>query len=122
MPVYRISVIVILILLVLDSCNFVTDEADVTYLVTGAASGFDVRYRDAEGVLVLERIQAGSESDVWQYDFTADAGEILFISARYYDINSGIRIRILLDGKIFREASSRFDTSAFVVVSGTIPY
>ncbi len=122
MTMYRLWVTVILILLLPGSCDYATDETAVTYLVTGAASGFDVRYRDAEGELVFERIQTSSESDVWQYDFTADEGEILYISAKYYDVNSGVRIRILLDGKKFREASSRSDTTAFVVLSGTVPY
>ena len=87
--------------------------------MTDSDSGFDVRYWNSDGELIFVEVKTQSESDVWEYSFDTEPGGILFISAIYYDVNSKIKIRILLDGKIFREASSRYDTSNFVVVSGT---
>lgn len=106
----------------LISCDQSIHEVQVTYLVTDSDSGFDVRYRNSEGEVIYEQVETGSESDVWDYSFMADPGQILFVSTNYYDVASKIKVRILLDGKIFREASSRYDTSNFVVVSGTVPY
>ena len=106
----------------LIACDQAVEGVAVTYVVTDSDSGFDVRYRNADGKLVSETVVTDSETDVWKYAFETDPGEIVFISANYYDVNSKIRVRILVDGKIFREASSLYDTANFVVVSGTVPY
>ncbi|HNS17855.1 MAG TPA: hypothetical protein PKI34_08545 [Bacteroidales bacterium] len=118
----HLLVLSILAIIPLISCNKAIQEVTITYSITDSDSGFDVRYRNDEGNVVFEKVSTDSESDVWKYTFEADPGEILFISANYYDVNSKIKVRIMLDGKIFREASSRYDTSNFVVVSGTVPY
>lgn len=120
--IQRFLWIIVVLIFGIISCDQVNDDVDVTYLITDSDSGFDVRYRDAEDDLVFEKVETSSESDIWKYTFPAEAGDILFIAANYYDVNSKIRIRILLDNKIFREASSHYDTVNFVVVSGTVPF
>jgi hypothetical protein len=52
----------------------------------------------------------------------AEEGSIIFVSAKYTDINSAIKVQLKLDGKIYKEGSSTADTIRFVTVSGTIPY
>ncbi len=118
----QLLVISIFMIFALVSCDRSFNEVTATYVVTDSDSGFDVRYRNADGEVVFEKVVTDSESDVWEYTFPADEGEILFISTNYYDVNSKIKVRILMDGKIFREGSSRYDTVNFVVVSGTVPY
>jgi hypothetical protein len=118
----KLSMIFILTIFSLIACDQAVEEVAVTYMVTDSDSGFDVRYRNTDGELVSEKVTTDSETDVWKYVFEADPGEIVFISANYYDVNSKIRVQIMLDGKIFREASSRYDTTDFVVVSGTVPW
>ena len=116
------SMIFLLTIFSLIACDQAVEGVAVTYVVTDSDSGFDVRYRNADGKLVSETVVTDSETDVWKYAFETDPGEIVFISANYYDVNSKIRVRILVDGKIIREASSLYDTANFVVVSGTVPY
>ncbi len=118
----RLLILSVVMIFTFASCEVAVEEVAVTYLITDSDSGFDVRYRDSRGELISVQVKTQSESDVWRYTFGTNPGEIVFVSANYYDINSKIKVRILLDGKIFREASSLYDTSNFVVVSGTVPY
>ena len=118
----RVLILSIIMTFAFASCERKTEAVAVTYMITDSDSGFDVRYRDSQGELISEQVETQSESDVWRYVFDSDPGGIVFVSANYYDVNSKIKVRILLDGKIFREASSWYDTSNFVVVSGTVPY
>jgi hypothetical protein len=118
----KILVVSILTIFAFISCEKSVEEVTATYLVTDSDSGFDIRYRNSEGELIFTEVETQSESDVWEYSFDTDPGEILFVSTNYYDVNSKIKVRILLDGKVFREGSSRYDTLNFVVVSGTVPF
>jgi hypothetical protein len=52
----------------------------------------------------------------------ADEGEIVFVSAIYKDINSRINVRILIDGKVYKQGASKYDTVRYVTVSGTVPF
>ena len=65
---------------------------------------------------------ASSMQDQWSYSFIADQGDIVFVSGNYKDINSGLNIRILVDGKVYKQGSSIGDTVKFVTVSGVVPY
>ena len=94
----------------------------VTYIITDSDSGFDVNYRDGDGNLHNEKVATQSAEDVWTYSFDALEGEIVFVSAIYKDINSAIRIQVLIDGKVYKEGGSTGDTTKYVTVSGTVPY
>ena len=109
------------ILLVLVSCQK-DREKQVSYLVTKSISGFDVNYRTTDGSLLSEHIETSSAQDVWQYEFTAEEGDIVFVSAIYDDIASAISVQILIDGKVYKQGSSAQDTVKYVTVSGTVPF
>jgi len=94
----------------------------ITYYITDSDSGFDVKYRDANGELVNESVVTESDSDIWRYDFVGEKGDIVFISAIYYDSNSKLKVQLRMDGKVYKEAYSEYDTTNFIVVSGTVPY
>ena len=94
----------------------------VSYRITNSVSGFDVNYLDVNRSLQTEKVVTQSAQDVWTYLFDAEKGDIVFVSAIYKDINSGIRIQILVNGKVFKEGSSTADTTKYLTVSGTIPY
>lgn len=112
---------IIPILLFLFSCQK-DREKQVSYLVTRAISGFDVNYRAADGALISEHIVTSSAQDEWKYHFTAEEGDIVFVSASYDDIASAIAVQILIDGKVYKQGSSAQDTIKFVTVSGTVPF
>ena len=97
-------------------------EVKVSYIVTKAISGFDISYRNADGKVMSEWVNTSSAEDRWNYNFTASEGDIVYVSARYYDITSAINVQILVDGKVYKQGSSVHDTVSYVTVSGTIPY
>lgn len=118
----KITVMTLMVLFIHNSCDINEEERSVTYRISNNHSGFDVTYRIADGSLNKATIDISSKEDIWTYNFTGTEGDIVYVSANYKDINTGIRIQILLDGKTFKQGSSLYDTLNFVTVSGTIPY
>jgi len=112
---------IITILLLFVSCQK-DREKQVSYLITKSISGFEVNYRTQDGSLLSEQIETSSAQDVWKYDFTAEQGDIVFVSAIYNDIASAITVQILIDGKVYKQGSSVQDTVKYVTVSGTVPF
>jgi len=113
--------LLIILLPLLLSCEK-NGDIPVRYHATGAVSPFTVTYLDETGSLVTLQVPVESAEDEWDYAFTSSKGEIVYLSAIYKDITSGINLSILIDGKIYKQASSQFDTIHYVIVSGTIPY
>jgi choline kinase len=109
------------VLLLFVSCQK-TNDKQVSYLISKSVSGFSVNYRTADGSLVKEEVSVSSAEDRWQYDFMAEEGDIVFVSAIYKDIHSAINVQIIVDGKVYKQGSSIQDTVKYVTVSGTIPY
>ena len=109
------------VILIMISCERDNDKT-VKYLVTNSVSGFDLNYVNEQGTLVSVQVPASSAGDKWAYSFIGEEGDIVFASGIYKDINSAIKIQVLIDGKVFKEGSSSHDTTRYVTVSGTIPY
>lgn len=109
------------LILFLISCEK-TKESKVQYVITKAISGFDVNYRTSDGDLVTESVATSSAEDRWYYTFTAEEGDIVFVSAIYKDVNSAINVQVLIDGKVYKQGSSKQDTVNYVTVSGTVPF
>jgi hypothetical protein len=112
--------IFITVSLFLLSCNKETERM-VTYRITDSVSGFDVRYYNQSGTLVSEKVPTQSALDVWNYSFPSEDGGIVFVSANYKDPQSAIKVQIMVDGKIYKQAASKNDTISFITVSGVIP-
>ena len=109
------------IMLIMASCERDYDKT-VKYLVTNSISGFSLNYVNEHGDLISIQVPASSAQDIWTYSFIGEEGDIVFASGIYKDINSAIKIQVLIDGKVFKEGSSNQDTIRYVTVSGTIPY
>ena len=97
------------------------NEKQIKYLITDSASDYEISFRNENGNLVDKSVSVESEEDEWFYEFTGKKGQILYVSAIYKNIESGINVKILIDGKVYKEAQSLYDTLSYVVVSGTIP-
>ena len=104
------------------SCKKNNEPVTVTYRVSENDSGFSVTYRDANEQLVKKTVEVASSEDIWTYSFEGKEGDIVYLSVLYKDINSGIKAQVLLDGKVYKQSSSQYDTLSFVTVSGTVPY
>lgn len=112
---------VLFIMVSFSSCEKQYEKKTVTYQITKSVSGFNVNYRNELQELIKEKIVTNSAEDKWTYSFKAKPRDIVFVSANYKDISSAIDIKILIDGKVYKQASTKFDTTMFVTVSGTIP-
>lgn len=104
------------------SCEVNNDQRKVTYRISENSTGYKVQYIDENENLITEYIMPASSQDIWSYSFDGKEGVIIYVSSIYNNINDGILIEILLDGKIFKQGSSLYDTLNYVTVSGTIPY
>lgn len=113
--------IFILLLFFMVSCEK-ENKKQVKYLITDSVSDYEVSYRDKNGDQINKSVSVESKEDKWIYEFSGEEGQIVYVSAIYKDINSGIDVKILIDGKVYKEAQSLYDTLSYVVVSGTIPY
>ena len=118
----KIFIVLLSILLMLTIGCEKESKQKVTYRITNSVSGFEVNFLDDENVLRNEKIFTQSEEDIWLYSFYALKGDIVFVSAIYKDINSALKVQVLLNGKVFKEGSSISDTTNYVTVSGTIPF
>jgi hypothetical protein len=116
----RILTLIALIAVLAIGCE--KEEQLVEYRITKSISGFDVNYRDASGNLITQQVNTSSAEDTWSYSYSGEAGDIVFVSAKYDDINSSIKVQILIDQKVYKEGSSTNDTIKYVTVSGTVPY
>ncbi len=94
----------------------------VTYMVTGAVSAYNLQYLDNQNILVKTTVTPQSAQDVWRYDFEAEQGDVVYMNGKYDDIHSGLKLQLLINGKLYKQASTEGDTISYVVVSGVVPY
>ena len=117
----KLIIFAILGIFIFSSCEK-REERKVEYRASNAISDYQICYRLPSGELKTETITASSQQDQWSYYFVAEQGEIVYVSGNYKDINSGLNIRILIDGKVYKQGSSIGDTIRYVTVSGVVPY
>jgi len=117
----KILIPIISILFVLTSCTD-TNKKNVKYMATGAISAYNLQHMDSNSELTNLEFVPQSAQDIWSYSYIADEGDIVYLSGNYKDINSSLKLMILIDGKVYKQASNTADTIAFLTISGTIPY
>ena len=117
--VFKYCILIISIIFVSCSDSY---NRKVTYKATGAISAYNLQYLNENNELIEEVITPNSAQDTWQYDFLSEEGSIVYISGYYKDINSSLKILILVDGSIYKQGNSQNDTLRYLTVSGTIPY
>ncbi len=106
---------------IFNACKKEAEYKTVTYQITNSHSGFYVNYLNGNAVITKDTVVTASAADIWTYSFKALPRDIAFVSAIYKDSASAILVRILVDGKVFRQGASKNDTTMYVTVSGTIP-
>lgn len=103
------------------SCNK-TAPVPITYHASGAISTFTVKYTDANGNLQTTQFNPQSAQDVWQFSFNGEQGDIVYVSGKYTDAYSALKLMIKINGKVYKQASNEGDTLHYLTVSGVIPY
>ena len=109
------------IALITYSCTD-TNKKSVKYISTSAISAYNLQYLDENGELISKEVNPESAMDVFTYSYMADEGDIVYISGNYKDINSALKLMILVDGKVYKQAQNENDTISFLTISGTLPY
>lgn len=109
------------LLLLLTACARQA-PVSVVYEASGAVSTYQLSYLTEDGVMVDSLINADSYEDVWRYSMKLDRGDIVFLSGKYQDINSSLKLSVKVNGKIYKEQYSVGDTVHYLIVSGTVPY
>lgn len=112
--------LVVIWLSVFTSCQK-QNTVSVKYLISKATSNYDLQYRDQNGSLLEIEVNPNSGEDFWEYSFISDEGEVVYVSTKYFDINSSINIQILIDGKVFKQTEEIGDPLKYIVVSGVVP-
>lgn len=108
--------------MVLASCEKEDEEKTVTYLVSDAVSEISFSYLDQQGALINRSESFNSKEDDWKLTFGAKKGDLVYLSATYTDSLSSVALSILINGKVYKKASSNNDPDRYVTVSGVIPY
>ncbi len=117
----NILLISISVLLLFVACVD-TNKKNVEYIATGAISAYNLQHLDEKNELVNLEFVPQSAQEQWSYQYIAEEGDVVYLSGNYKDINSALKVMILIDGKIYKQASNKSDTLAYITVSGTIPY
>jgi hypothetical protein len=98
------------------------NQVKIIYQATGSISEYNLYYTDANGNLVETQVNPQSAQDKWTFSFAGEEGNIVYLSGKYEDINSGLNLMIKLDGKIYKQVSNEGDTLRYLTVSGVVPY
>jgi hypothetical protein len=97
-------------------------QKQVSYIATGASSAYNLQYLNDQNTLIKTTVEPNSAVETWKYDFMADEGDIVYVSGNYKDINSALKIQVLVDGKVYKQGATQGDTLKYLVVSGVVPY
>lgn len=97
------------------------EEVSVEYRISNGYGNTYIWYQLEDNVRAAE-LDFESAEDVTIFNLTALAGEIVYLSASYPDSASSITLEILLDGKVFKEATSQNKPNEYLTISGTIPF
>ena len=103
-------------------CETDREVVPVSYQVSNAYSPVTIKYRNSDGAIISETINFESPEDRWEFPFDNERGEIVYLSAKYSDSASSVKLIIIIDGKIYKQGSSINEPDKYVTVSGTIPY
>ena len=114
-------ILIIISIITFTACEKREDKM-VKYVATDATSDYTINYRDESGTLQTQTISAESAQDKWNYSFKLDQGEIVYLSGKYNDINSALKLTIYIDGKVYKQSNSIGDTLKYLTVSGVVPY
>ncbi len=113
--------ILFLFALMLSACTRNT-MVKIEYEASEITYPYTISYLNGDGILVHQNINPVSKEDIWTCSFLLNEGSIVYLSGIYKSINASLRLTIKVDGKIYKEGYSKYDTVKYLVVSGVVPY
>ena len=104
------------------ACDKEDAAIKVTYEVSNAYADTEITYRNIDKQVITESVAFESGEDTWRYSMESMQGDIVYLSARYMDTASSVKLRIIIEGKTFKEGSSNNEPDKYLTVSGTVPF
>jgi hypothetical protein len=80
-------------------------EGKVTYILSGSPNDFNLTYTGSNAVTFQEPHATKS----WRKTFTVKDGEFVYFSAQSNTDHSKIKVKIMVNGKVFKEAEAEGD-------------
>lgn len=80
-------------------------EGKVTYILSGSPGDFNITYTGSNS----DTVQEPHATRSWKKTFTVKDGEFVYFSAQSNTQKSRIRVKILVNGKVFKEAVAEGD-------------
>lgn len=117
------TIVVFLFLIVFaTACEKENETISVQYRVSNAYADTEISYRNDQQDLVTEVYPFESGQDIWSWSGQLSKGDIVYLSTRYTDSASSVKVQILVDGNVLKEGSSNNEPSKYLIVSGTVPF
>lgn len=111
-----------IVLVSLLSCTKENEKQTVKYRVSNATAATNIAYRNEESVIINQTVDFDSPEDIWTHSTEMNLGDIVYLSAVYYDSTSSVTVEVIVDGKIYKQRSSVNEPEKYVIASGTVPY
>jgi hypothetical protein len=80
-------------------------EGKVTYMLSGSPGDFNITYTGNNA----DTFQEPHATKSWKKTFEAKDGEFVYFSAQSNTNHSKIKVKILVDGKVFKESEAEGD-------------
>jgi hypothetical protein len=120
---FKIIAFAIMLLLSFTACEKNDENRNVVYQVSDIQSQYKVKYLDETGILITKEITPASDTDHWEYEFTAKEGSILYLLVNFQEKNEELKLQIIIEGRLYKQAASINDTTKYyLTISGTVPY
>ena len=92
-------------------------EGNITYILSGSPGDFNITYTGIN----MGTFQEPHATKSWRKSFTVKDGEFVYFSAQSNMQQSKIKVKILRNGKVFRETQAEGDY-AIATAAGCISY
>lgn len=114
---------IITIAIITASCTREPEQHTVRYEADKAITEISISYSDENGLLheIMQNFNSGE--DVWSYEAIFFEGDIVYLSGAYDDAGGSQRLRILVDGKTWRQGENERlpGEEGRITLSGVVP-
>ena len=93
------------------------DEGKITYILTGSPGDFNITYTASHSVT----FQEPHVTKKWKRSFYVKDGEFVYFSAQSNTQHAKLKVKIMVNGKVFRESLSQGDY-AIATAAGCVHY
>ena len=106
----------------MTACEKENDSVQVEYRVVNGYSETGISWRGCNEIMHTTDYLFTGAADTWNQKIEVSPGQIVYLAGIYHDTASAVTLQIMIDGKLFRQKSSKNEPGKYLVVSGTVPY